>query len=72
MSISTLRNEYLSAAKKLHDRIVILTELYKQASNKEQSTLRRRITCLYSEIRELISTANSIGLYCEKNSIPEV
>ncbi len=72
MSILKLKNEYLEAAAKLRDRVSLLTEQYKQASHKEQSTLRRRITCLYTEIRELISTANSIDIYCLRNSIMEV
>ncbi|MGN1034595.1 MAG: hypothetical protein ACI4PK_03285 [Oscillospiraceae bacterium] len=66
MSILKLKNEYLEAAANLRDRVALLTEQYKQASHKEQSTLRRRIACLYTEIRELISTANSIDVYCSK------
>lgn len=72
MSILKLKNEYLEAAIKLRDRVALLTEQYKQANNKEQSILRRRITCLYTEIRELISTANSIAVYCSRNAIMEV
>ncbi|GHU85698.1 hypothetical protein FACS1894198_4030 [Clostridia bacterium] len=71
MSILKLRNEYLLAAEKLHNRVVELTQRHKIACRKEQIDLKRRIICLYTEIRELIKTAKDIDNYCKRHHILE-
>ncbi|MDR1354043.1 MAG: hypothetical protein LBJ38_00705 [Oscillospiraceae bacterium] len=67
MTIAKLKDEYRAAAGSLHDRVVELTQEYKTACKKEQTKLKRRIVCLYDEIRALLKTANSIDAYCKRN-----
>ncbi|MDR2817468.1 MAG: hypothetical protein LBB04_01990 [Oscillospiraceae bacterium] len=67
MSILRLRNEYLLTAEKLHNRVVELTQQHKTACHKEQISLKRRIICLYTEIRELVKTAKDIDNYCKRH-----
>ncbi|GHV29413.1 hypothetical protein FACS189481_2130 [Clostridia bacterium] len=71
MSILNLRNEYLLTAEKLHGRVVELTQQHKTACRKEQINIKRRIICLYTEIRELVKTAKDIDSYCRRHHILE-
>ncbi|MDR1260129.1 MAG: hypothetical protein LBJ83_00110 [Oscillospiraceae bacterium] len=69
MSILKLRDEYRLAAEKLHLRVVELTQRYKMVCRKEKLDIKRRIICLYTEIRELLNVAKNIDCYCKRNMV---